>query len=265
MNKRTFAAILALAAMGLAACTGGAGDAAQLEEPGVSWTLVTLDGQAPLAGTTITATFSEGGIGGSSGCNSYFGTYTAEGSSLRIEGIGMTEMACLDPAGVMDQEQAYLQALSEVTGYRLGEGQLEMLDSTGAALLVYARQAAAAPPDSAPELTLEGTSWTLMTLIDGPAASSVIEGTTITLRFEGGQVSGSAGCNDYGGPYTLSRGVLQIGPVAITEQACAAPTGVMEQEMQYIDILQSATIVELEATQLALRTDGAQALVFQPE
>jgi len=104
---------------------------------GTGWTLVTLNGQAPLSGTTITAAFSEGEVTGQSGCNSYFGPYTLDGNALQFDMIGMTEMACLEPEGLMDQEMAYLGALQAVAEARLVDGQLEMLDDSGAVILRF--------------------------------------------------------------------------------------------------------------------------------
>ena len=59
---------------------------------------------------------------GLAGCNTYSGTYAvvpagAVQGSLSIEVTSLTDMLCAEPAGIMEQEQAFLQALSEVTAY----------------------------------------------------------------------------------------------------------------------------------------------------
>lgn len=73
-----------------------------------------------------------------------------------------------------------------------------------------------------------------------------MEGTTITLAFEEGILTGSAGCNTYGGgpdsgPYLATTdGRLTITQTAFTLMACLEPEGIMEQETAYIEALQQA-------------------------
>jgi heat shock protein HslJ len=109
-------------------------------------------------------------------------------------------------------------------------------------------------------LDLDGTSWEL-TLLDGEA---LVPETRITLRFEGAQVNGSAGCNSYGGGFTLGQdGSLQIGPVAITEMYCMSPEGVMDQEYAYTEFLVGAAKASRDGDRLTLEDSaGAVVLVF---
>ena len=203
-------ALVPLAAA-LLACNPTAGDGTQTPTTaleGTEWRLVTLNRQAPLAGTVITARFSQGQISGSSGCNSYFGSYTLRGSALQIQGLGGTEMACLEPQGVMEQEQIFLQTLGEVAGYQLTDDQLTLQDAQSNAVLVFV------PVEPVPDAALEGTSWALTTFIDGDVATSLISGAAITLLLEDGTARGSAGCNDYGGEYTLQPGISAFKPSA---------------------------------------------------
>ena len=71
--------------------------------------------------TTITATFNKdkGEISGSSGCNSYFGTCEVKGTKLSISEMAHTDMACLSPQGVMEQEQEYLSMLTKAQSFQL--------------------------------------------------------------------------------------------------------------------------------------------------
>ena len=69
---------------------------------------------SPIVGTEITATFTEDGrLTGSAGCNNYTTSYTADKATIEIEPAAATRMFCPEPAGVMDQEAAYLSALAE--------------------------------------------------------------------------------------------------------------------------------------------------------
>jgi len=249
MNKTLF--VMLIAVLLIAACRPTP-SAPPLPLEGTSWVLTALNGQAPLPDTTITAVFSEGQISGSSGCNSYFGSYTLDGDSLRVGTVGSTMMACL-AEGVMEQETAYLEILQAVTEVRLTEGRLEMATADGRTLVFG--------PPAPPVVTLEETQWLLTTLTEGEAAVSLINGTTITLQFSGDHVGGSAGCNSYGGPYSLEGDTLTLGLLVRTEMFCPGE-GVMEQEDRYLDILNSVTHFELEADQLTLRTADGRELIF---
>lgn len=108
--------------------------------------------QAPLlAGSQITAEFgSDGTLSGSSGCNRYTGSYQVDSDQLQIGALASTMMACLDPAGLMEQETAYLQVLSNAASFRLADSKLELLDDDGQVTLVFSETppAAVEPPAS---------------------------------------------------------------------------------------------------------------------
>jgi heat shock protein HslJ len=91
-----------------------------------------------LIDTEITAEFvsSEGTVRGSAGCNSYSGSYEVEDSNLSIPGpIAVTEMYCMEPEGVMDQEQEYLAALQLAESYEIDDDELQM--NCGSQVLVF--------------------------------------------------------------------------------------------------------------------------------
>ena len=93
-----------------------------------------------IAGTEITALFmADGTLQGSSGCNEYGSTYTAEGTALELGPISATQRACLEPEGVMEQEQGYLGALQSAVTFRLTGKGLELLDEQGRRVAAYGR------------------------------------------------------------------------------------------------------------------------------
>ena len=100
---------------------------------GTSWTLMSLDNTLPLEGRKFTLEFAEGRIRGSSGCNSFSGTYEIIGEKISTGPIAMTMMACAE-TGVMEQEQAYLEHLQDAKTFKLSEGQLKIIRSDGKAL-----------------------------------------------------------------------------------------------------------------------------------
>jgi len=85
--------------------------------------------QTVLEGTEITATFesAEGQVKGSAGCNSYFGDYQVDKNKLSIPMMAHTEMYCMEPEGVMEQETQYLRLLSTAESYEVIEGKLQII------------------------------------------------------------------------------------------------------------------------------------------
>jgi heat shock protein HslJ len=73
-------------------------------------------------------------ISGFSGCNRLVGGYTSEGSSLHLNPMGMTMMACPETAL---SEHDFTSALESVTAYKIANGQLELLRD-GKAIATFA-------------------------------------------------------------------------------------------------------------------------------
>ena len=114
-------------------------------------------------------------------------------------------------------------------------------------------------PTAAPGLA--DSEW-LLTLLNGEQLRA---GSQVTLRFAGGQASGFAGCNAYGGAYREpSGGTLSIGELAVTAQACLEPDGVMEQEAAYIRALREVVAYQIDGEQMEMRNEtGGARLVFE--
>ena len=132
MKKMQIVIVLGLAAITLISLSACAGAAAPLDE--TSWQLIFYRKTQVMADTTITARFENGEINGSAGCNSYFGTYQIEGENLAVGQIGWTEMFCMEPDGIMDQEIFYLESLEDAQRYEIVDGRLMIFRSDGEAL-----------------------------------------------------------------------------------------------------------------------------------
>jgi len=92
---------------------------------------------AVLEGTEITAVFdsTQGQVNGSAGCNSYFGDYEIDNSELSILNVANTEMYCLEPEGIMEQEQQYLGLIQDAESYQVQDGTLQI--NCGDQILIY--------------------------------------------------------------------------------------------------------------------------------
>jgi heat shock protein HslJ len=107
-------------------------------------------------------------------------------------------------------------------------------------------------------IDLDGTAW-LLNSLNGDAP---IAGSEITLSFEEAKLTGRSGCNLYSGDYAIEgEGTFQAGPFEVTEMACLDPMGVMDQEVDYLQILQGASTIGREDDELTIQ-GGGNTLVF---
>jgi heat shock protein HslJ len=79
-----------------------------------------------------------GRVGGSGGCNSFGGEYTAQGDRLEFGAVMSTKRACMDE-GRMQQEQRFFQALQSARSFELAEGTLKVSYDEGRGVLTFAR------------------------------------------------------------------------------------------------------------------------------
>lgn len=106
---------------------------------GPIWMLESLNEHELIPGSTITAQFQDGQVGGSAGCNNYFASYVVEGDHITIGPAGSTMMFC---EGIMEQETDYLTALGQAATYRIHDGELELIDDSGHTILTYTASSA---------------------------------------------------------------------------------------------------------------------------
>jgi heat shock protein HslJ len=84
-----------------------------------------------------TAEFNDGRVSGHGGCNTFNASYEITGERITIGPAMTTRRHCAEPAGIMDQEQEYLQALSRAHVYRLADSRLELRDAGGSLQLNF--------------------------------------------------------------------------------------------------------------------------------
>ena len=250
---------IALVTVGIvvAACSGGSGGTGGTIE-GTNWKLTSYDfggtDTAVPAGLVVDATFKGGQVAGFSGCNVYNASATVDGAKLTVGKAATTMMAC-EPTAT-DLEASYLANLSNAATFTATADKLTIYNKTGKLVLTYA--AGAANP-------LEGE-WLVTGYNNGKeAVTSAIAGTELTAMFTpDGQVSGSAGCNNYNGAYKLDGTSLTVGPLATTMKACEQP--IMDQEAQFLAALQTPTTVEPSGATVTLRdASGATQVILGPK
>ncbi len=279
-KKRAWLFVMALLALVVVACTPGTGqggeDAGDQSEPalddasdtepgqsdegaessqddslladimGVDWDLVSLAGEAPVAGSRGTLAIDGVNLAGSTGCNSYSAGYTLDADRLTVSEIAQTEMFC---EGLMDQEMAFLKALGAVESISLEGEQLTLHSAEGD--LVF-------QPSS--PVALEGTSWTLNGIMRGDGFVSTYLDDEITAEFIDGQMAGSAGCNRYFASYEVDGDSLTIGPAGATRMSCGEERD--EREREFLTALESVAGFKIQREVLTL-TDAEGATVIQ--
>lgn len=196
-----------------------------------------------LGDTTVTAEFADGQISGSSGCNSYSGSYEINGDRIEFGLLASTMMACPEPQ--MALESGYLSALGSSTRFELNESSLTLMDDSGEILMRFS----ASEP-----ISISSTPWEVLRYNNGKGGfTSVLLDSSITATFvEDGTLSGSAGCNNYNTHYEIEGELITIGPIAVTQIFCGEHEGIMEQEAQYLAALQNAASYVIELDQLNL-------------
>jgi heat shock protein HslJ len=220
--------------------------------PGTAWEVMMVNNGKEavvglLTGSKISLNFgTDGRLSGNSGCNTYNGGFEAGGTSLKIGPLASTMMACATPQGVMEQEQQYLAALQNSATYEIAGDTLTIRDASGATQVVAKVNTPAGLP---------GTSWQVMNYNNGKqAVVSLVIGSEISLNFGAdGRLSGNSGCNTYNGGFEASGKTLKVGPLVSTQMACDKPTGVMDQEQQYLAALQNSATFEISGDILTIR------------
>jgi len=118
--------------------------AQSMQLTGTEWTATGINngkgGVASLvAGSTVTLAFgADGRASGSAGCNRYTARYEPARDTLKFGTAAATRMMCMT-AGVMEQEQAFLDALGKVATFRMEGDRLELRAADGALAASFRR------------------------------------------------------------------------------------------------------------------------------
>ena len=104
---------------------------------------------------------------------------------------------------------------------------------------------------------VSGVVWQLTELEGEP----VPEGVTPTLEYDGTRISGSSGCNTYGGEASFDDGAVTIAPELMsTLMACEPPAS--DVEAAFLTVLPTVTGFEVDGDTLSLSVDDDETLIF---
>ncbi|MCB0997694.1 MAG: META domain-containing protein [Ilumatobacteraceae bacterium] len=265
-------ALAAVLAVGAAACGDDADDPLATEPtatptdpedtvPDTTPDVLPLDGRTFLstatsgfdlvAGTTVRIQFVDGRFSASAGCNILGATYIVDGRELRVDGgIEMTEMGCEEP--LMAQDSRLVDLLGSSPTITL-DGDALTIASTLASITFLDREVAD------PDRPLEGTLWTLTSVVDGESASSLPTDAVSTIQLVDGRLLVATGCNTGSASAVVAGDTLVLGPLALTKMACDDAR--MQLEAAVVAVLDGTVGVAIEAGTLTL-TSGDRGLAY---
>ena len=176
----------------------------------------------------VTAFFSGGLVGGLAGCGAYSGEFTLAGNRLTVAQLAAAGAGCAAEATAL--QDAFLEALGAAQTIYIRGSRMLLTTATGDLLIFIAE-------DDRP---LEQTVWTLLAAAPAPglAPAPALPETTVTARFDAGELRGGLGCNLYEADYTRAQARLTIADLRrVGEAVCTQPPGVMTQEDAVLALL----------------------------
>lgn len=194
-------------------CGGESSDGAGLGESlnDRSFLLQSSEGFTPVTGTTVSVSFSDSGFGFNAGCNSFGGAMSLDGNTLRVGGLGSTNIGCDAARSAQDDWLAefFLSGPAlELNGNALS------IENSEATLNFLDREVAD------PDRPLVGTPWSVTSLIMGPVAQAGDFGQPSLQFASDGTLQVFTGCNAGGGQYTTSASSVTLSGMAYDDQAC---------------------------------------------
>ncbi len=232
---------------------------------GKKWQLqsLTLKGKKLNLGQAAppTLVFDGDRFSGSGGCNSYHVRFVAsKKGAISVTETGWTAMACADPAA-MQMDRDLGAVFASIIGYSITPKKLTLFNKTSKTEAVFVPVKEPAPSP------LTGVNWRLKTIQefngagrDGTvSASSIVDGTSITLRLENGTAEGSAGCNTFKADAAVAGPGVSFTRLEITSQKC--DPAVMQQETKFFESLKRITRFTIRGKQLSLLDKDENALL----
>jgi heat shock protein HslJ len=145
---------------------------------------------------------------------------STSGGKLGVKDLAITDMGC--DAARHGQDHWLSQLLTSEPAWKLTGDKLELTSGTTVISLV---DRATARPD----LPLDGTRWTLETVITGETASHSMAAGKVHLTIAGERVTGSTGCNDFQGTVSHTGDKLTFGELGTTRRACTGDAATLEK------------------------------------
>lgn len=234
------------------------------------WILESLDGNPILEDRSLTLTVSGNGYGGYDGCNSFGGEHKGSLPVASKDGAFsappevQTAKLCVATDGtesIMEQADAFVDALTQGKSFRLEGDRLEIADGSGEVRLVLIRQ----EPLPGHPVDLVGTAWQLVA--DEDDGSDVHLPTLAFLNEH--MVGGATACRSYVAGYgSRFRGNVDFeqNRTVGTEDSCTEE--MVEMERDFLQRLSISTEYTVDASSgesiLRMRKGWEEPILFEP-
>ncbi|GAA0603594.1 META domain-containing protein [Kribbella sandramycini] len=219
-------------------------------------TAVTEDGKPKqlAQNTKVRLQFTDDGrLIADAGCNSMQGRVSVDDGRITLTdgGLASTDMGC---PGRQDQDGWLTRILSDKPKWSLNATTLTI--STASTTISLTDREVAEP-----DLAVDGTRWTLDTIIEGDVASHQVGAEKAWITLNGDRVTGSTGCNELQGKVTRADGKLTFGELSTTRIACSGEAG--KTEAALLKALKGEVSYSVESNRLSLTTaDGKGGVTF---
>ncbi len=216
------------------------------------WQATLIGDQVALSEAPVTLVFTaEGNLVGSDGCNTFQTEYqTSEPSTISVaEGFSAGQKSCSDD--LQAQADQFLSFLNQVNQFEILESNLKLAVDRQVVIIMTARTD-----------PLIGN-WQVETMLDAQSQlAPILPATGLTMEFTPEHtVFGSSGCNTYTAEYTNLGHQLTINQPAATLMFCETPTGIANQEQQFMTNISQVTGYQVSANQLLLTGADGQTII----
>ncbi|MFJ7157574.1 META domain-containing protein [Streptomyces sp. NPDC101118] len=247
------AASLALTACGATETAGTAPGGKGVS--GVKWTVETLDNdgkrEAAPAGTGAHLLIEDGKVQGNNGCADFTAPAEADGNSLTVKDAEVTDIGC-DPTA-MKFGEAFQKLITGKLTTSVSGDRLTLTTAGGDKITLTSKPETLTP--------LNGTRWTVDSLVQGEAVTSVPQDANGKAWFvigKDGAVQGNLGCNNFTSKATAAGGEVTFGPLASTRMACTGPAGEVEKAVSAV--LKGKVAYSVESGALTLTAPNGKGL-----
>ena len=100
---------------------------------GSTWTAIRVGDLPTVVGSQPTAGFTADKVQGTTGCNSYFGSYEYSRGAIKFSTMGSTAMACLDPA-IGATEGRFMGAMQAASSVSIDPAGRMIFDGSGGSI-----------------------------------------------------------------------------------------------------------------------------------
>ena len=215
------------------------------------------DGDLTIEGCTISGNSADNGGGI---YNRKLQSITGSGTITLIDGTISNNKAIHSGGGIYDNQGTITLNSGDITENTAGDNGGGIYDNQGT---INGESSSSIVHDNTPDEVyplptervatgLEKHLWTLESYGTPGNMHKVLSGTKVTAKFQPGKISGSDGCNSYGGDCKIVGKTLSISKIISTKMFCQSPKGIMDQASRYITALENAKSYEIKDKRLEI-------------